>query len=177
MGQTYRDEHLLALGAVAATFGNIELAVFWALGAKAGLAPPKANIVFAGAPFHSMLWKLRALVAFDHGSTPAAGRFNRWADEMSRAAKSRNDALHSAWLDLVYVSPETLAESWPSNAPELLRLKAARTPYENAAVPGYPATISGLSSLAEQLGRLEEELDAMRNDGLFHNSSVTEPGV
>lgn len=161
---------------MAATFGNIELAVFWALGAKAGLAPPKANIIFAGEPFHSMLRKLRALIAFDHGSTPPAGRFNTWADEMSRAAKSRNDAIHSAWLDLIYVSPETLAERWPSSAPELLRLKAARTPYENAAVPGYPATISELSSLAEQLERLEEELDEMRNDGLFHSSSVTEPG-
>ena len=40
----YRHEHLRALGAVTAVFGDIELQLFWVLGLKSELPPPKVNI-------------------------------------------------------------------------------------------------------------------------------------
>lgn len=164
----YRNEHLRALGAVAAVFGDIELQLFWVLGAKSELPPPKANILLAGEPFHSMLAKLRALFAYENSATPEEERFKNWADRMARAAKRRNEVTHSAWLDLTQVSPETLAEKWPNQVPpELIRLRPGKAPQHNAAVPGHPATVSELEELAEELRKLAEELKEMEGDGLF----------
>jgi hypothetical protein len=170
------EPHLCALGAVAAAFGQLELDLFWNLGRKAGIPPEKVSILLAGESFHSMLGKLRALVAYEEADTPHAGRFDTWARKMSEAADRRNQMLHSAWLDLRYVSPETLAKKWPSGAPDLLRLKPGRKkPYENAAVPGHPVKLTDLTALSDRLRELSEELSELRAAGVFESRSSTGP--
>jgi hypothetical protein len=163
-----RREHLEALGAVAAAFGDVELQLFWALGRKSGVPWPKATILIAGDNFSRALTKLAALVRLDDDGTPAAERFADWHRRMSVAAIERNKALHSAWLNLEYISPETIAELAP-HLPEadILRLAAPKIPTTNGGAVGEAMTVAQLDDLADRLDVLAEELLVMVNDGFF----------
>jgi hypothetical protein len=140
---------------------------------KSELPPPKVNILLAGESFHSMLSKLKGLMAHENAGSPEQIRFDRWAESMSKATKRRNEAIHSAWLDLTHVSPEALAKKWPGQVPpELIRLKPAKSLQKNSAVPGHPATVSELEQLAKELAQLAEDVKQMQGNGLFDPSGA-----